>query len=151
MCGTFLCSELMKAWPTAPTPGASSRPRAKSTSASGQAADALGRDVSGRGASAGAVSKPVASNAAAVKPANRRATRDLRRTRAWEGRPVGPSRMEQKLAGNTNGPLILTCGFDQRIWLCQLARDEVGSLIDHAVADIEVASVLRPVVLPGVR
>src|SRR3984957_10546616 len=140
MCGTFLCSELMKAWPTAPTPGASSRPRAKSTSASGQAADAFAMVVVASGASAGAVSRPAASNAAAMKPANRRATRDIAGTR-----------MSKKLAGKTNAPLILSCVFDQRIWLCQFAGDEVGGLIDHAVADVEVASVLRPVVLPGVR
>ncbi len=95
MCGTFLCSELMKAWPTAPTPGASSRPRAKSTSASGQAADAFAMVVVASGASAGAASKPEASNAAAVKPANRRATRDLRRTRACEGGTIGASRMSK--------------------------------------------------------
>jgi hypothetical protein len=38
----------MKAWPTAPMPGASSRPRAKSTSASGQAADAFAMVVVAR-------------------------------------------------------------------------------------------------------
>ena len=50
--------------------------------------------------------------------------------------------MEQKLAGKTKGPLILTCVFDQRIWLCQLARDEVGGLIDHAVLDIAIRHML---------
>src|SRR5580698_6186290 len=130
----------MKAWPTAPTPGASSRPRAKSISASGQAADAFAMVVVASGASAGAASRPMASNPAAVRPANQRGTRD-----------VGPSRMSKKLAVETNAPLILTCVFDQRISLCQFAGHEVSGLIDHAVADVEVAGVLRPVVLPGVR
>ena len=34
-------------------------------------------------------------NAAATKPANRRATRELRRTRACEGRTIGPRRMSK--------------------------------------------------------
>jgi hypothetical protein len=78
MCGTFFCSELMNVWPTSPTPGDSSRPRAKSTSASGHAADAVGIGVAvGKGASAGTMRKPTASNAAPTKPAARFTVLDL--------------------------------------------------------------------------
>ncbi len=60
----------MKAWPTAPTPGASSRPRAKSTSASGQAAEATGSVVVRAGSKDGALSKPAANKATAARRSN---------------------------------------------------------------------------------
>jgi hypothetical protein len=47
------------------------------------------------GAIAGAASRPTASNPAAVKPANRRATHDLRRTRGCEGGTIGANRMSK--------------------------------------------------------
>jgi hypothetical protein len=48
---------------------------------------------------------------------------------------VGRSAQVDDLAGEG-------CVFDQRMWLCQLARDEVGGLIDHAVLDIAIRHVL---------
>jgi hypothetical protein len=56
--------------------------------------DATGIPVGG-GASAGAASRPAASNATAEKPANRCATRDLRRTRGCEEISIGPNRMSK--------------------------------------------------------
>ena len=62
-------SELTNASPTRPTPGGSSRPRAKTTSAPGHAADADGISAAVRkGASAGAITNTAASDAAAAKP-----------------------------------------------------------------------------------
>jgi hypothetical protein len=61
-------NELTNASPTRPTPGGSSRPRAKTTSAPGQAADADG---------AGAITNAAATDAAAANPARRFAGCDL--------------------------------------------------------------------------
>ena len=71
MCGTLFRSAVMKDWPIRPTPGGSSRPRAKSTSASGQAAEATGSGVVEKGITAGALSKPPETNAATAKRARR--------------------------------------------------------------------------------
>ena len=57
-------SELTNASPTKPTPGGSSRPRAKTTSAPGHAADATGI-ARRKGTAAGAITNAAASNAAA--------------------------------------------------------------------------------------
>src|SRR6185312_2516319 len=60
-------SELTSASPTAPTPGGSSRPRAKTTSASGHAADAVGISAAvEKGVVAGAITNAAASEAAAA-------------------------------------------------------------------------------------
>ena len=67
MC-TLERSELTSASPIRPTPGGSSRPRAKTTSAPGHAADAAGISAAVRkGASAGAITSTAASNGAAAK------------------------------------------------------------------------------------
>src|SRR3954463_14631046 len=59
-------SEATSASPTAPTPGGSCRPRAKTTSASGHAADAAEISVDKKGIAAGATTNTAASTAAAV-------------------------------------------------------------------------------------
>src|SRR5215218_8591693 len=67
-------SELTSASPTAPTPGGSCRPRAKTTSASGHAADAEGISaVVGKGVAAGAIRTVAASAVAAASLRTRRA------------------------------------------------------------------------------
>src|SRR3954447_6853898 len=61
-------SELTSASPTAPTPGGSSRPRAKTTSASGHAADAAGIIAAvEKGIAAGAITNTVASATARLR------------------------------------------------------------------------------------
>src|SRR3954452_24187367 len=65
--GTLERSELTSASPTAPTPGGSCRPRAKTTSASGHAAEADGISVADeKGIAAGAITNTAASAAAAA-------------------------------------------------------------------------------------
>src|SRR3569623_78166 len=61
-------SELTSASPTAPTPGGSCRPRAKTTSASGHAADADGISAAiEKGVAAGAITQAAASAVAAAR------------------------------------------------------------------------------------
>src|SRR5215210_239913 len=61
-------SEATSASPTAPTPGGSCRPRAKTTSASGHAADAAGVSVlAEKGIAAGAITNTAASAAARLR------------------------------------------------------------------------------------
>jgi hypothetical protein len=81
-------SELTNASPTKPTPGGSSRPRAKTTSAPGHAADATGI-AAGKGAAAGAITNAVASNAAAPGPDKRFAAFDLLPEFSCGGKPTG--------------------------------------------------------------
>src|SRR3954451_20258908 len=65
-------SELTSASPTAPTPGGSSRPRAKTTSASGHAADTAGISAAvEKGIAAGAITNAAASAVAAARPGTR--------------------------------------------------------------------------------
>src|SRR5215217_9612371 len=67
-------SELTSASPTAPTPGGSCRPRAKTTSASGHAADADGISAAvEKGVAAGVITNAAASAVAAARLRTRRA------------------------------------------------------------------------------
>src|SRR6185369_17615413 len=65
---------LMNALPRTPTPGDSNRPRAKTTSTAGQAADADGT-TPGAGNVAGAISPAVATTTATATNAHRRVQR----------------------------------------------------------------------------
>src|SRR6476660_7553690 len=70
-------SALMNAFPRTPTPGDSSRPRAKTTSTAGQAADADGT-APGAGTAVGAISPAAARTTAAATNAIRRVHRESR-------------------------------------------------------------------------
>src|SRR3954454_1382336 len=114
---TFFRSALMNAFPSTPTPGDCSRPRAKITSTCGQAADADGT-TSLPGSTEGPTSRPAATSTAAVALTR---PRRIRRLMVLRSRRIITSPM---LADE------LTLATTERCRL-QPACDEVGRRVDR--------------------